>query len=141
MTQQSKVLGSSRRPVFAVLATLFLIVAVAACSPAAQPTTAPAAAQPAPAQTGAVSFAKDVQPVLAQRCVACHGKSGGLALSSYADLMKGGKDGAVVVPGDAANSSLVQVIASGRMPQGGAKLSQSTIDMISAWVSAGAKDN
>ncbi len=55
--------------------------------------------------------------------------------------MKGGKGGAVIVPGDAAGSLLVKYISAGRMPQGGPKLAQSAIDAISAWVAAGAKNN
>ena len=50
--------------------------------------------------------------------------------------MKGGKDGQVIAPGDAANSMLVQAIAEGNMPKRGTKLPQEKIDMIAAWVTA-----
>ena len=86
-----------------------------------------------------------MQPILEQSCVKCHGGSdgvkGGLSLKSHADLMKGGKDGQVVVPGDAANSMMVQSIVEGKMPKRGTKLSQAQIDTISAWVTAGAKND
>ena len=62
-------------------------------------------------------------------------------LKSYADMMKGGQDGAVINPGDAANSMLVQSIAAGKMPKRGTKLPQAQIDTISAWVAAGAQNN
>ena len=62
---------------------------------------------------------------------------GGLSLKTYDDLMKGGKDGQVIAPGDAANSMLVQSIAEGKMPKRGTKLPQATIDTIAAWVAAG----
>lgn len=106
---------------------------------AAAPTTAPAAGPVA------ISYAKDVQPIFDQNCVKCHGGSdgtkGGLSLKSYADLMNGGQDGQVIAPGDAANSMLVQSIMSGKMPKRQAKLSQDKIDMIAAWVAAGAQNN
>ncbi len=155
MTQQPNIPRNHRRAVFGLLTMVALIALLAGCSPAApaqpaaaQPTTAPAQptdapAQPAAQSAAAVTFAKDVQPILEQSCVRCHGNSaaGGLSLTSYANLMKGGRDGQVIVPGDAADSELVKVIVSGRMPQGGKKLSQSQIDIISAWVTAGAQDN
>lgn len=101
------------------------------------PTTAPAAA--------AVSYANDVQPVFERSCVKCHGGSdgtkGGLSLKTYSDLMKGGEDGQVIVPGDAMNSSLVKAIASGEMPKRAPKLPQAQIDLIASWVAAGAENN
>ncbi len=159
MTQQPHMSRTPRRAVFGLLTMVALIALLAGCSPAAQPaasqptaaqpaaavqpTAAPAAAQSSGQAAAAATFAKDVQPILQQNCVKCHGNSaaGGLALTSYDALMKGGRDGQVIVPGDAADSELVKVIVSGRMPQGGKKLSQSQIDIISAWVTAGAQDN
>ena len=86
-----------------------------------------------------------MQPIFEQSCVKCHGgsdgKKGGLSLKTYDDLMKGGEDGQVIAPGDAANSMLVQAIAAGKMPKRAAKLSQDKIDMIAAWVAAGAQNN
>lgn len=117
---------------------------------ASAPTQAPAATEApkpteAPAAAAAVSFAKDVQPIFEQNCVKCHGGSdgikGGLSLKTYDDLMKGGKDGQVIAPGDAANSMLVQAITEGKMPKRGTRLAQEKIDTIAAWVNAGAQNN
>ena len=87
----------------------------------------------------------DVQPIFDQSCVKCHGgsdgKKGGLSLKTYDDLMKGGEDGQVIVPGDAANSMLVQAIEAGKMPKRAPKLPQAQIDTIAAWVNAGAENN
>jgi mono/diheme cytochrome c family protein len=151
-----------------LLSILALVMVLAACAPAApaQPTQAPSApaateapvateapaATQAPAATeapapaaSAVSYATDVQPIFDQNCVKCHGgsdgKKGGLSLKSYDDLMKGGQDGQVIVPGDAANSMLVQAIAEGKMPKRAPKLPQAQIDTIAAWVNAGAENN
>ncbi len=116
------------------------IAPTAAATQAPAPTAAPVAAAPA-----AVSFAKDVKPILDQRCSKCHGGSdgtkGGLSVQTYDDLMAGGQDGQVINPGDAANSMMVQAIVSGKMPKRAAKLPQTEIDVISAWVAAGAKNN
>ena len=108
-------------------------------------TEAPAATEVPAVAPAAVSFVKDVQPIFEQNCVKCHGGSdgikGGLSLKTFDDLMKGGKDGQVIAPGDAANSMLVQAIAAGKMPKRGTKLPQATIDTIAAWVAAGAQNN
>ncbi len=112
------------------------------------PTQAPAAtAAPtaAPAQAAAPTFAIDVKTILDQRCFNCHGGRngvrGGLSMRSYDDLMKGGESGAVIVPGDPANSLLVQLIDSGEMPNRAPRLPQSEIDLIMAWVAAGAQND
>lgn len=99
-----------------------------------------------------VSFAADVQPILNKNCVECHapGKPGfeasGLDTTSYAALMKGGKFGALVKPGDAFTSALNMLVEgranpSIRMPHGREKLSDKDIETLKLWVSGGAKQN
>lgn len=98
----------------------------------------------AAAPASEVSFAADVLPVFEQSCTRCHGsarQSGGLRLDSYAALMAGGKDGAAVLPGDAASSRLVEMITSGEMPRNAAPLADEQIQVIIDWVEAGALDN
>ncbi len=105
------------------------------------PTTAPA---PTAAKPAAVSFAKDVLPIFEQNCVKCHGgqqTNAGLVLTGYAQTMKGSENGPVINAGDAANSFLVQQIVNGKMPKRATKLPQAQIDLISAWVNAGAPSN
>ncbi len=101
----------------------------------------PGSAAPEDAQ---ISFSADVLPIFESRCVRCHGGASpvaGLSLSSYSDVIAGSGSGPVVMPGSAADSSLVQVIVTGRMPRGAAKLSDAEIQTISDWVDAGAPDN
>jgi cell division septation protein DedD len=91
-----------------------------------------------PSSLPAASFSGDVFPLLESRCVQCHGPgrtSGGVRLDSYDAVM------AVVVPGDAAASLLVEVVATGYMPPRGPELLPSEIEIISAWVNAGAPDD
>ena len=91
-----------------------------------------------------VSFAKDIMPMMQTSCISCHGgekTSKGLNLKTFTSLMAGSQFGAVVVPGDAANSKLVQSVQSGKMPKRGAKLMPDQIQLFIDWVNSGAKDN
>ncbi len=88
------------------------------------------------------SFTADVLPILKNKCSACHGSSGGWDASSYKSVMESGAHAPVVVPGNAANSLLVQKITGTQkdgmlMPPGG-KLSEVEIQIITNWINAGA---
>lgn len=91
-----------------------------------------------------VSFAEDVLPILRSRCQQCHGGErveGGLVVLSYGELMAGGEEGAVIIPGDAAGSLLYQLVSSGEMPKRGADLTPAQLDVLLQWINAGALDN
>lgn len=99
-----------------------------------------------------VSYSKDIQPMLAKYCIECHvpGKTGfeasGLDMTSHQSLMKGGKFGPLVKPGDAFTSALNMLVEGRanpaiRMPHGKEKLSAANIEMLKTWVNEGAKDN
>src|SRR2546423_5938083 len=56
-----------------------------------------------------VDFSKDIQPILQQTCVKCHGpekQKGKLRLDSKDAAFKGGKDGVVIVAGAAGKKEL-----------------------------------
>jgi hypothetical protein len=94
----------------------------------------------------AASFSKDVSPILKASCSKCHtGKDakGGVDLSSYAAMKKGGKGGAVFVEGDPDKSPLVTSISGDKpdMPKKAAPLTKAQVATISAWVKEGAKNN
>ena len=92
-------------------------------------------------------YRQHIHPILDANCVSCHGASktqGGLRLDSYQLLMKGGKDGPVILPHHAENSLLLQRVtqpvnsphfmpAEGRPP-----LKPNEISWISAWIQQGA---
>jgi hypothetical protein len=108
---------------------------------AAAPTSAATAAT---GGSGAVSFSRDVKPILDRVCVKCHGgeeTKEGLVLKSYAELMAGSFNGPVVVPGDTANSLLIELITNGKMPKKGPKLLPAEIRAFTNWVAAGAKND
>ena len=105
--------------------------------------TEPADTQPA-AQGATVSFTNDIMPIIQSRCINCHGgdrTEEGLDLSTYASLIAGSDNGAVITQGDAANSLLVELVAAHKMPKRGPKLTPPQIQLITDWVNQGALDN
>jgi hypothetical protein len=99
-----------------------------------------------------VSFSGQVQPVLSKYCSECHapGKSGlaasGLDTTSHQALLKGGKFGPLIKPGDAFTSAFNMLVEgraspSIRMPHGREKLAEKEIELLKVWVNEGAKNN
>jgi hypothetical protein len=114
-------------------------------APATEPpaTTEAPATQPA-VQGATVSFANDVLPLIESRCIGCHGgdrTEEDLDLKSHASIMAGSTNGPVIVPGDAANSLLVEMVATQKMPKRGPKLTPPQVQLITDWVNQGALDN
>jgi mono/diheme cytochrome c family protein len=107
----------------------------------------PAGAQDKNGQAArAASLAKDVLPILKASCGKCHsggGSKGGIDLSSYATMKKGGKGGPVFVEGDPDKSPLVTSISGDKpdMPKKATPLTKAQVAAISAWVKEGAKNN
>jgi hypothetical protein len=105
--------------------------------------TEPAATEPAAAGS-TVSFASDILPMLENRCANCHGADKtekGLSLLSYAEIMAGSENGAVVLPGDATHSKLAELVINQKMPKRGPKLTPSQTQLIVDWINQGAQDN
>lgn len=93
---------------------------------------------------GGVSFSKDIMPIFQNTCVNCHGgekTSKGLDMKTFASLMAGSQNGAILVPGDAANSKIIQSVESGKMPKRGPKLTQDQIQLLVDWINSGAQNN
>ena len=94
--------------------------------------------------TEKVTFVDHVQPLLRQRCAACHNpdkKSGGLDLSNYTNLMLGGSSGEVIFPGDAESSYLYMLVTheeSPEMPPESEKLPAPELELIEKWINQGA---
>ena len=118
--------------------------ALAACAAAVvlQPG---AAARPAGADA-LEFFEKEVRPLLARHCYACHSERaatvfGELRLDSEAALLRGGRSGPAVAPGDPQGSRLIQAVgyASPKlaMPPAG-KLAEREIEALTEWVRLGA---
>ena len=93
----------------------------------------------------AVDFDQEIRPLLHDRCVECHGEKkqkGELRLDAKSYALKGGHEGPVIVAGDLAKSPLFQRIATTdedeRMPPKGELLSAAQIELVKAWIEAGA---
>ena len=99
-----------------------------------------------------ISYQADVQPIVKQYCLECHGEGGdgyaksGLLMTSHESLMKGTKFGSIVKPGDSFGSVLIQLVEgradpSIKMPHGKASLPKDKIEVLKQWVAQGAKNN
>ena len=125
--------------------TLFACVSLLALTAAARAEDAkPAAEKPA------VSFYRDIRPIFQDRCQGCHQPakpSGGLVMTSYALIKKGGEsDTPGFVPGNADESEiLAQVLPVGDaaplMPKGASPLKPDQVELIRRWIVEGAADD
>lgn len=92
-----------------------------------------------------VDFARDVQPLLRDRCERCHGvkkQEGGLRLDIRHRAIVGGDSGPAIVAKDSAKSQLFRRVTSDnldhRMPPAGKALSAKEIATLRSWIDAGA---
>lgn len=88
-----------------------------------------------------VSFTGEIAPLLAARCLSCHGArvaKGRVDLENYSAILRGGKDGKIIVRGDPESSSLYRSVADGLMPEQGDLLSDEEISLIGKWIELGA---
>jgi len=90
-----------------------------------------------------VDFVRDVQPILRESCIGCHGPTqqmNGFRLDRRSDAMRGGTL-AVIGPGNSAGSRLYQRLIGNQfgiqMPPTGA-LPQEKVAVIKAWIDQGA---
>jgi len=95
----------------------------------------------------ASAFSAVIQPIISQKCVACHGPAkskGGLRLDSYAALVKGGDSGPLLVPGNSAASLflkrlLIPAEEENHMPpEGKPQPSPDDLTLFRWWIDAGA---
>jgi hypothetical protein len=102
--------------------------------------------------TGAeVDFQRDVRPIMAEHCTACHGvdvatRKGGLRLDQRAAALQGGRSGvAAIVPGQPEQSELIHRVSSPDadtvMPPPKQKnpLTAKQIETLKKWIAEGAK--
>jgi mono/diheme cytochrome c family protein/uncharacterized membrane protein len=88
-----------------------------------------------------------VQPIFQNKCYTCHNKSkkkGGLRLDEPAFILKGGKDGEVIKPGNADESDMIKRLLLPRNdedhmpPKEKPQLKENEIALIHWWVATGA---
>lgn len=101
--------------------------------------------------TKQISFSKDVAPILNKFCVTCHNADdqhpSELYMDDYESLMKGGKHGKAIVPGNSKQSLLFDKMSDkppfGKImpPPGKRRPTDEQIAVICQWVDQGAKKN
>ncbi|WP_231742722.1 DUF1592 domain-containing protein [Polystyrenella longa] len=87
------------------------------------------------------TFATEVAPLLARKCLECHDtavKKGGLDLSRKLSAFEGGESGSVIVAGKPVESMLWDQVSSGDMPPQGPPLSSEEKELLEQWIEKGA---
>lgn len=92
-----------------------------------------------------VDYQKQIQPLLKERCYACHGakkQEASLRLDRRQEALAGGASGPAIIPGDATRGLLLERVTSDDaesvMPPKGDRLSRDEIDLLKGWIKTGA---
>jgi WD40 repeat protein/predicted nucleic acid-binding Zn-ribbon protein len=91
-----------------------------------------------------INYQDHALPIFRNSCLGCHNpdkKKGGLDLSSWKSAMAGGSDGVVINPGDPDGSLLYRCVThtdEPNMPPKGDKLPDAQLNVLKAWILAGA---
>jgi WD40 repeat protein len=126
----------------------FLIVLGAAASFAAQ--RAPAADSSAKDAAAAVSYYRQIRPIVVQQCQGCHQPAkakGAFVMTSVPEMLKAGDSQQVgVVPGKPEKSFVFKQISAqngkaAAMPKGQAPLIEHDVALIKQWIAEGARDD
>src|SRR3954454_9542241 len=119
---------------------------LALLAPAQQPDDRPPLPVVALDRKDAVSFEKEVAPILAARCATCHAgnvRRGKLDLGSYDGLLTGGKSGAAFVTGRSADSLLIKHVGRTQKPFtppiDEEPLTPQELALLKLWIDQGAK--
>ena len=108
---------------------------------------APTAHPPTHGLTQRGVFAEVIQPILLQRCSACHGpekQKADLRVDSLEALLKGGKSGPVLVPGQASDSRMIQRLLlplndeDHMPPEGKPQPTPAELTVLAWWIDRGA---
>jgi hypothetical protein len=133
--------------ILAIAAAASLVIFSAGADENFDPTKLP----PASTATG-VTYDKDIKPIFEKSCTKCHSgekPKGKLHLDTLDGILKGGKDGAAIKPGNSGQSPLVYAVAhigdeDDFMPPLKNKanigpLTKEQVGLIRAWIDQGAK--
>jgi len=106
--------------------------------------------KPIPDVQQAMVYADVIKPILESRCYGCHGpnkQKGKLRLDEPDFILKGGKDGKIIIAGKADESNLIERIFLPKEnedhmpPKEKAQLTRQDLDLLHWWVSSGADFN
>lgn len=131
------------RPSFLKLA---VVVWLAGCNALFAKLTSEQLAQLPPPANHPVDFSKEIKPIFEARCINCHGHGrdkGSFQLDTRDTLLKGGDSGPAAVPGNSAESYLIELVQGfdpdNAMPKKGTKLTPEQIGLLRAWIDQGMK--
>src|SRR5262245_60788663 len=93
-----------------------------------------------------VDYVRDIKPILATNCYACHGadkQRAGLRLDTAAAALQGGNSGPAIRPGKGSDSLLIKAITGAddvkQMPPMEPRLTAPQIALLKSWIDQGAK--
>lgn len=95
--------------------------------------------------TETVSFTRDIAPIFVNLCLGCHSGNmprGGYNVTTFEQVLKPGKTGNTIVPGNPDDSYLIDLVLRQqpmKMPQGQAQLKRSQAVAMETWVREGAR--
>jgi len=91
-----------------------------------------------------INFKTEIKPIFEASCVTCHGRGrsrGGFQIDSRQSLLKGGDTGPSAVPGNSADSLIIELISGLNteevMPKKGKKLTPQEVGALRAWIDQG----
>jgi len=102
---------------------------------------------PLPAAEPSVDFNRQIRPILAKQCFACHGpetQQSGVALHEFEMAVHEGESGLKpIVPGNWTESEIIKRVTSDdpsvRMPPEGPGLSETQVQLLKQWIDSGAE--
>ncbi len=92
-----------------------------------------------------IDFERQVQPIIARRCLECHSqdkRKGGLSLATYGDALDGGRNGPSIRPGNSARSLLIHRVTGAvepQMPKDEDPLTAAELAVLRRWIDQGAR--
>ncbi len=134
---------TSIRPLAASGLAALLTVFVAGLPAQAKP---PAKSPPAAKSSAAISYHRQIWPILQAKCQGCHqpaSAGGKLVVTTFADFLKGGEHGVVLAAGKPDASSVLDYLNGKKtlMPKGGPALPAGEIALFRQWIGQGARDD
>jgi len=99
-----------------------------------------------PVRQSRIGYHVQIEPIIKRACLECHSQDrrrGGLSLATYADALDGGRNGAVIRPGNGAGSPLVHHLTGAldpQMPKDADPLPAAEIALIQTWIDQGARE-
>ncbi len=98
----------------------------------------------------AVVFKDIIQPIVQSKCTGCHGETkqkGGLRMDKFDFILRGGKNGAVVITSNTDSSTMIKRLLLPREndkhmpPKEKPQLTESEIALLHWWIASGASDD